>query len=108
MHPLKAVFFKEPFFKQSMHTSKGTEPELRHSRSLFLKGIISRFDPTCIALVSLCVSSSRFFTYGDLPLEQHLKQIDAEALSKFDRIDPKTEVPAQPRWSDPVGLQSGQ
>lgn len=46
---------------------------------------------------------SRFFTYGDLPLEQHLKQIEQEALSKFERIDPNTQVPAQPRWSNPVG-----
>lgn len=45
---------------------------------------------------------SRFFTYGDLPLEQHLKQIEEEALSKFERITPNTEVPAQPRWSSPV------
>ncbi|KAM3605131.1 uncharacterized protein V6R79_021170 [Siganus canaliculatus] len=46
-------------------------------------------------------SNARFFTYGDLPLEQHLKQIEEEALSKFERIDPKTEVPSQPRWSSP-------
>ncbi|XP_056913748.1 presequence protease, mitochondrial isoform X2 [Takifugu flavidus] len=46
-------------------------------------------------------SNARFFTYGDLPLEQHLKQIEEEALSRFECIDPKTEVPAQPRWSCP-------
>lgn len=46
-------------------------------------------------------SNARFFTYGDLPLEQHLQQIEEEALSKFDRIDPNTEVPTQPRWSLP-------
>lgn len=44
----------------------------------------------------------RFFTYGDLPLEHHLKQIEEEALSKFECINPNTEVPAQPRWSRPV------
>lgn len=48
----------------------------------------------------------RFFTYGDLPLEQHLKQIEEEALSKFERINPNTEVPAQPRWRSPVGPSS--
>lgn len=48
---------------------------------------------------------SRFFTYGDLPLENHLKQIHEEALSKFQRIDPKTEVPPQPLWSSPVSPQ---
>lgn len=86
---------------------KDVDPELQHSHILFLKGIMSESDPTAVAIVSLCVSS-RFFTYGDLPLEQHLKQIDEEALSKFDRIDPNTQVPAQPRWSNPVGFQSDQ
>ncbi|XP_062284541.1 presequence protease, mitochondrial [Scomber scombrus] len=46
-------------------------------------------------------SNARFFTYGDLPLEQHLKQIEEEALSKFERIDPNTQVPTQPHWSSP-------
>lgn len=46
-------------------------------------------------------SNARFFTYGDLPLENHLKQIQEEALAKFERIDPNTEVPSQPHWSSP-------
>uniref|UniRef100_A0A4W6CF74 Presequence protease, mitochondrial n=1 Tax=Lates calcarifer TaxID=8187 RepID=A0A4W6CF74_LATCA len=46
-------------------------------------------------------SNARFFTYGDLPLEQHLKQIEEEALSKFERINPNTEVPSQSHWSSP-------
>lgn len=46
-------------------------------------------------------SNARFFTYGDLPLEQHLKQIEEEALSKFERTEPNTEVPPQPHWSSP-------
>nr|XP_020468111.1 presequence protease, mitochondrial [Monopterus albus] len=46
-------------------------------------------------------SNARFFTYGDLPLEQHLKQIEEEALSKFERINPNTEVPPQPHWTSP-------
>uniref|UniRef100_A0A3P8X2P7 Presequence protease, mitochondrial n=1 Tax=Cynoglossus semilaevis TaxID=244447 RepID=A0A3P8X2P7_CYNSE len=46
-------------------------------------------------------SNARFFTYGDLPLEQHLEQIEDEALSKFERIDPNTAVPCQPLWSSP-------
>uniref|UniRef100_A0AAQ6IPG4 Presequence protease, mitochondrial n=1 Tax=Anabas testudineus TaxID=64144 RepID=A0AAQ6IPG4_ANATE len=46
-------------------------------------------------------SNARFFTYGDLPLEQHLKQIEEEALSKFECIDPNTEVPSQPHWTSP-------
>ncbi|XP_070830493.1 presequence protease, mitochondrial [Chaetodon trifascialis] len=46
-------------------------------------------------------SNARFFTYGDLPLEQHLKQIEEEALSKFECINPNTEVPPQPHWSSP-------
>uniref|UniRef100_A0A673BG49 Presequence protease, mitochondrial n=1 Tax=Sphaeramia orbicularis TaxID=375764 RepID=A0A673BG49_9TELE len=46
-------------------------------------------------------SNARFFTYGDLPLEEHLRQIEEEALSRFDRINPNTEVPPQPQWSSP-------
>ncbi|XP_066508932.1 presequence protease, mitochondrial-like [Hoplias malabaricus] len=46
-------------------------------------------------------SNARFFTYGDLPLEQHLKQIQDEALSKFQRTDPNTAVPAQKLWDKP-------
>lgn len=49
----------------------------------------------------------RFFTYGDLPLERHLEQIEEEALSKFERIRPNTAVPAQPRWSRPVSSNIG-
>ncbi|NP_001039262.1 presequence protease, mitochondrial precursor [Xenopus tropicalis] len=46
-------------------------------------------------------SNARFFTYGNLPLEIHLKQIHEDALSKFERIDPKTSVPPQERWQSP-------
>ncbi|XP_006000818.1 presequence protease, mitochondrial isoform X1 [Latimeria chalumnae] len=46
-------------------------------------------------------SNARFFTYGDLPLEQHLKQIHEEALCKFQRIEPDTAVPLQQHWSKP-------
>lgn len=46
-------------------------------------------------------SNARFFTYGDLPLEQHLQQIQQEALSKFKRINPNTEVPKQEHWTSP-------
>nr|XP_006634363.1 PREDICTED: presequence protease, mitochondrial [Lepisosteus oculatus] len=45
-------------------------------------------------------SNARFFTYGDLPLEQHLKQIHEEALSRFQRTEPNTAVPPQPRWNN--------
>lgn len=44
----------------------------------------------------------RFFTYGDLPLEQHLQQIEEEALSKFERTEPNTAVPPQMLWDKPV------
>ena len=45
----------------------------------------------------------RFYTYGNLPLEKHLEQING-TLSQFDKIDPKTEVPAEPRWDAPVSI----
>uniref|UniRef100_A0A8C1Y3F2 Presequence protease, mitochondrial n=1 Tax=Cyprinus carpio TaxID=7962 RepID=A0A8C1Y3F2_CYPCA len=46
-------------------------------------------------------SNARFFTYGDLPLEQHLQQIEEEALSKFERTEPNTAVPPQAHWDKP-------
>ncbi|TRY56080.1 hypothetical protein DNTS_017927 [Danionella cerebrum] len=46
-------------------------------------------------------SNARFFTYGDLPLEQHLQQIEEEALSKFQRTEPNTAVPPQSHWIEP-------
>ncbi|XP_063048469.1 presequence protease, mitochondrial-like, partial [Engraulis encrasicolus] len=46
-------------------------------------------------------SNARFFTYGDLPLEQHLQQIEEEALSRFQKTEPDTAVPAQSPWNTP-------
>ncbi|XP_050793328.1 presequence protease, mitochondrial-like [Gopherus flavomarginatus] len=42
-----------------------------------------------------------FFTYGNFPLEQHLKQIHEEALTKFHRIEPNTAIPVQQLWDKP-------
>lgn len=46
-------------------------------------------------------SNAFFYTYGNLPLEDHLAFITDRVLSRFTRIDPKTEVPSQPRWAEP-------
>ncbi|CAM4600021.1 unnamed protein product [Lepidochelys kempii] len=46
-------------------------------------------------------SNARFFTYGNFPLEQHLKQIHEEALTKFHRIEPNTAIPVQQLWDKP-------
>uniref|UniRef100_A0A8C5MQR3 Presequence protease, mitochondrial n=1 Tax=Leptobrachium leishanense TaxID=445787 RepID=A0A8C5MQR3_9ANUR len=46
-------------------------------------------------------SNAKFFTYGDFPLETHLKQIHEDALSKFGRIEASTAVPAQKHWQAP-------
>ncbi len=46
-------------------------------------------------------SNAFFYTYGNLPLEDHLTFIEERVLSRFDRIDPDTEVPSQPRWEAP-------
>ena len=46
-------------------------------------------------------SNAFFYTYGDLPLAEHLAFIEKRVLRHFSRIDPKTDVPAQPRWSAP-------
>ena len=46
-------------------------------------------------------SNAYFFTYGNLPLKDHLNFIEEKILRHFDKIDPQTEVPNQPRWSEP-------
>ena len=46
-------------------------------------------------------SNAFFYTYGRLPLKDHLNFINKKVLKHFDRIDPKTDVPSQQRWSQP-------
>lgn len=46
-------------------------------------------------------SNAFFYTYGNLPLTDHLEAIERTVLRHFERIDPKTEVPSQPRWHEP-------
>jgi Zn-dependent M16 (insulinase) family peptidase len=46
-------------------------------------------------------SNAFFYTYGDLPLKDHLDFINKKILKHFKRINPKTDVPRQPRWQRP-------
>lgn len=46
-------------------------------------------------------SNARFYTYGDLPLAEHLKFINDKYLQGFSKINPGTEVPDEPTWSEP-------
>jgi Zn-dependent M16 (insulinase) family peptidase len=46
-------------------------------------------------------SNSYTLTYGDLPLEPILKFIHEEALAKFTRIVPNTDVQDEVRFSQP-------
>lgn len=46
-------------------------------------------------------SNAFFYTYGDLPLADHLAFIREKVLGRFIRIDPGTDVPSQPRWQAP-------
>jgi len=50
-------------------------------------------------------SNAFFYSYGCFPLQDHLKHVDQAILSKFDAIDPKTEVPAEPRWTSPKEIE---
>jgi hypothetical protein len=43
-------------------------------------------------------SNAFFYTYGNLPLIEHLNFINDKILCHFKRIDPGTDVPLQPRW----------
>lgn len=46
-------------------------------------------------------SNAFFYSYGNLPLADHLAFISHKVLDEFERIDPQTEVPSQPRWEKP-------
>jgi Zn-dependent M16 (insulinase) family peptidase len=46
-------------------------------------------------------SNAFFYTYGNLPLKDHLKFINDKILKHFKRIDPGTGVPSQTRWNHP-------
>jgi hypothetical protein len=46
-------------------------------------------------------SNAYFFTYGDLPLDEHLAFIAKTVLRRFTAIDPDTDVTPQPRWPAP-------
>ncbi len=54
------------------------------------------------SFASLSVLCRRFYTYGTFPLEEHLEQIETQVLDKFEKINPKTDVPLQTKWSSPV------
>ncbi len=46
-------------------------------------------------------SNAYFYSYGNLPLKNHLAFIHDTVLKNFKRIDPKTHVPSHSRWSTP-------
>lgn len=46
-------------------------------------------------------SNAYFYTYGNLPLTEHLTRIGEETLARFQRIDRSPAVPSQPRWPSP-------
>ncbi len=46
-------------------------------------------------------SNAFFFTYGNMPLKDHLAYIHKRILDDFEYTDPGTEVPSQPRWNEP-------
>ena len=46
-------------------------------------------------------SNAFFYSYGNFSLIDHLAHINNTVLSKFNAIDPKTDVPKEPRWNKP-------
>lgn len=46
-------------------------------------------------------SNAYFYSYGNLPLKDHLHFIEDKILRHFDRIEPDTHVPNEIRWSEP-------
>lgn len=50
-------------------------------------------------------SNSRFITYGDLPLELNLENIEENVLQHFCKINLDNEIPDEKRWSEPKEVQ---
>ncbi|MBI9088629.1 MAG: insulinase family protein [Desulfobacterium sp.] len=46
-------------------------------------------------------SNAFFYTYGSIPLKDHLLFIEEKVLKRFTKIDPDSAVPSQPRWDAP-------
>jgi Zn-dependent M16 (insulinase) family peptidase len=46
-------------------------------------------------------SNAFFYTYGNLPLKDHLAYIEAKVLKSFEQIDSDTDVASQSRWKQP-------
>jgi len=46
-------------------------------------------------------SNAFFYTYGNIPLSDHLKLIREKILSRFGKIEPVAGIESQPRWSEP-------
>jgi len=49
-------------------------------------------------------SNAFFYTYGNLPLKEHLAFIETRVLTQFNQIEPDTDVAAQPRWKHPQSV----
>lgn len=75
-------------------------------------GVVSGGDPQCIPDLTYehlknfhkthyHPSNARFFTYGSFPLDDHLRFINENYLTHFQKIDAGTGVPCEPRWSSP-------
>ena len=50
-------------------------------------------------------SNSWFFTYGDMPLDEHLARIEELALSKFEALNVSSEIPLETRLTSPVRVE---
>ena len=50
-------------------------------------------------------SNAYFFTYGNLPLEEHLAQIEAQVLAQFQKIEVHTRLPKEKRFSAPQSFE---
>ncbi len=46
-------------------------------------------------------SNAFFYTYGSIPLKEHLHFIHKKVLKRFSKTDPDSRIPSQPRWTQP-------
>ena len=51
-------------------------------------------------------SNAIFMTFGDIAAADHQARFDAQALSRFDRLDMHIEVPDEERFEEPIAVEA--
>ncbi|XP_064646562.1 presequence protease, mitochondrial-like isoform X1 [Lineus longissimus] len=107
----KGVVFNEMkgvFSNPQYHYAQSLQNKLFPSHTY---SVVSGGDPICIPDLTwdqlkefharhYHPSNSKFFTYGDFPLEVHLERINSAVLQHYEKMQPNTAVPNENKWTE--------